>query len=86
MNLEFSQIAWEDYLWFLANEPKLIKKINPPQPTTDALGYMKGYDLNFAAVTARCMKIVMVPVNKLPPWHRGKGQNGWAFIDEIFLN
>ena len=68
------------------NHLKLIKKINPPQPTTDALGYMKGYDLNFAAVTARCMKIVMVPVNKLPPWHRGKGQNGWAFIDEIFLN
>ena len=68
------------------NHLKLIKKINPAQPTTDALGYMKGYDLYFAAVTARCMKIVMVPVNKLPPWHRGKGQNGWAFIDEIFLN
>jgi toxin YoeB len=28
MNLEFSQIAWEDYLWFQQNEPKLIKKIN----------------------------------------------------------
>ena len=68
------------------NHLKLIKKINPPQPTTDALGYLKGYELNFAAVTAKCMKIVMVPVTKLPLWHRGKGENGWAFIDEIFLN
>ena len=69
-----------------ASHLKLIKKINPPQPTTDALGYMRGYELSFAAVTAKCMKIVMVPVNKLPSWHRGKGENGWAFIDEIFLN
>ena len=69
-----------------ASHLKLIKKTNPPQPTTDALGYMRGYELSFAAVTAKCMKIVMVPVNKLPSWHRGKGENGWAFIDEIFLN
>ena len=69
-----------------ANHLKLIKKINPAQPTTDALGYMRGYELIFAAVTTKCMKIVVVPVGKLPIWHRGRGQNGWAFIDEIFLN
>ena len=69
-----------------ANHLKLIKKINPVQPTTDALGYMRGYELIFAAVTTKCMKIVVVPVGKLPIWHRGRGQNGWAFIDEIFLN
>ena len=68
------------------NHLKLIKKINPAQPTADALGYMRGYELTFAAVNAKCMKIVMVPVNKLPLWHRGRGQKGWAFIDEIFLN
>ena len=69
-----------------ANHLKLIKKINPVQPTSDALGYMRGYELIFAAVTTKCMKIVVVPVDKLPIWHRGRGQNGWAFIDEIFLN
>ena len=69
-----------------ANHLKLIKKINPAQPTTDALGYMRGYELTFAAVTTKCMKIVVVPVSRLPIWHRGRGENGWAFIDEIFLN
>ena len=69
------------------NHLKLIKKINPAQPTTeDALGYMRGYELIFAAVTTKCMKIIVVPVGKLPIWHRGRGQNGWVFIDEIFLN
>ena len=69
------------------NHLKLIKKINPAQPTTeDALGYMRGYELIFAAVTTKCMKIIVVPVSKLPIWHRGRGQNGWVFIDEIFLN
>jgi uncharacterized membrane protein len=70
-----------------ANHLRLIKKINPPQPIADASGgFMKGYDLSFEPVTAKCMKIVVVPVSKLPNWHRGKGENGWIFIDEIFLN
>jgi hypothetical protein len=24
--------------------------------------------------------------SKLPPWHRGKGDKGWIFVDEVFLN
>jgi hypothetical protein len=52
----------------------------------EAPGYMKGYDLSFAPVLAKCIKLVVVPVNKLPNWHRGKGENGWIFVDEIFLN
>jgi len=65
---------------------RLVKKFNPAQPLTDEIGYMKGYDVNFLPVTVKCMKIVVVPVSKLPIWHRGRGENGWAFIDEIFLN
>jgi len=30
--------------------------------------------------------VVVVPVGKLPAWHPGKGDKGWAFVDEIFLN
>ncbi|RKZ36280.1 MAG: Txe/YoeB family addiction module toxin [Gammaproteobacteria bacterium] len=28
MKLTFTERAWEDYLWFQANERKLLKKIN----------------------------------------------------------
>jgi len=65
---------------------KLIKKVNPDQPTKEISGYLKGYELTFAATTAKCMKINVIPVSSLPQWHRGKGDKGWAFVDEIFLN
>ncbi len=65
---------------------RLIKKIIPLQPVTEAPAYMKGYDINFAAVKEKCFKVVVIPVSKLPAWHRGKGDKGWIFVDEIFLN
>jgi hypothetical protein len=29
------------------------------------------------------LKIVLVPLKKIPDWHQGKGNHGWLFIDEI---
>ena len=71
------------------NDPsqlRLIKKINPPQPSMAGPNYMKGYEINFGAVKAKYLKVVVVPVGKLPAWHPGKGDKGWVFVDEIFLN
>jgi hypothetical protein len=71
------------------NDPghlRLIKKINPEQPTKDGPGYLKGYELNFPKTKQKWMKVVVVPVAKLPAWHRGKADKGWIFVDEIFLN
>lgn len=75
-------------VWAGADEAhlKLIIKINPEQPAKEISGYLKGFELNFAATTAKCMKVTVMPVSKLPQWHRGKGDKGWAFVDEIFLN
>jgi len=47
---------------------------------------MKGYQLNFKPVKEKYMKVVIVPVSKLPLWHRSKGDKGWIFVDELFLN
>jgi hypothetical protein len=65
---------------------RLLKKINPAQPDKVAPAYLKGYDLAFEPVKERYIKVVVVPVAKLPLWHRGKGDKGWIFVDEIFLN
>ena len=65
---------------------RLIKKINPEQPDNVSTAYMKGYELGFAPVKEKYLKVVVVPVSKLPVWHPGKGDKGWAFVDEIFLN
>ncbi|MEO6232318.1 MAG: chitobiase/beta-hexosaminidase C-terminal domain-containing protein [Ferruginibacter sp.] len=29
------------------------------------------------------LKLVLVPFNKIPDWHNGKGNHSWLFIDEI---
>ena len=71
------------------NDPghlRLIKRISPEQPVKESAGYMKGYELNFKPVQEKYLKVVVVPVGKLPVWHKGKKEKGWVFVDEIFLN
>lgn len=29
------------------------------------------------------VKLVLIPLNKIPDWHNGKGNHSWLFIDEI---
>lgn len=29
------------------------------------------------------LKLVLLPLKKIPAWHQGKGNHGWLFIDEI---
>ena len=65
---------------------RLVKKINPEQPAKVAASYMKGYEISFAAIKEKYVRLVVVPVSKLPVWHPGKGDKGWVFVDEIFLN
>lgn len=33
----------------------------------------------------RYVRVTIKPLSALPDWHPGKGQPGWVFIDEIFL-
>ncbi len=65
---------------------RLLKSIAPPQPSMDKPGYLTGYNVEFTPVKEKYLKVVVKPVPKLPSWHRGKGDKGWAFIDELFLN
>ena len=44
------------------------------------------YELKFKPVSFRYLKIIANPVLKLPKWHPGKGEKGWFFADEIFVN
>ena len=75
-------------VWGGKNKGKLVllKTLQPDQPSGDKPGYLFGYNLQFDSTEVDCLKLVVVPVSKLPSWHRGKGEQGWIFIDEIFLN
>jgi len=36
-----------------------------------------------SAINAQKLKLVLLPIKKIPDWHNGKGNHGWLFIDEI---
>jgi hypothetical protein len=65
---------------------RLVKKISPIQPEKSAPNYTKGLEISFTPINARYLKVVVIPVHKLPIWHSPKGYKGWVFVDEVFLN
>ncbi|MCC6281060.1 MAG: chitobiase/beta-hexosaminidase C-terminal domain-containing protein [Saprospiraceae bacterium] len=67
------------------NNLVLLEKIRPEQPTKLAK-YRVGYSCDFKVQKMKVLKIVLKPVKKLPPWHPQKGEPGWVFMDEVFLN
>lgn len=71
------------------NDPqklKLLKRITPEQPQKSEPGYLKGFDCTFTPTTLKYIKVTATAVPKLPLWHPGKGDKGWFFADEIFVN
>ncbi len=71
------------------NEPahlKLLSRIKPEQPIMLQPAYLKAFELSFVPVKVKYLKVVAVPVAKLPIWHPGKGDRGWVFSDEVFVN
>jgi hypothetical protein len=65
---------------------RLVKKILPVQPEKSAPNYTKGLEISFNPINASYLKVVLIPVHKLPMWRSPKGVKGWVFIDEVFLN
>lgn len=68
---------------------KALKKLAtlvPVQPTQDAPGTLEAYELKFAPQQVQCLRVVANTVTVLPGWHRGKGDKGWVFVDELFVN
>jgi hypothetical protein len=71
------------------NDLKALKKlaqIVPTQPEKMEATYAKGYALEYAPVKVKYLKVKATPLPKLPAWHPGKGDSGWLFVDEIFVN
>ncbi len=69
-----------------ASHLKLLGRVTPEQPSMLQPAYFKAFEINFAPVTVKYIKIIAVPVPKLPLWHPGKGDKGWVFADELFVN
>ena len=75
-------------IWGGNDKNKMIKlcKITPEQLRVTKPAYQTAYDCYFKERSLKFIKVVAVPLPKLPLWHPGKGQKGWVFFDEIFVN
>lgn len=72
-----------------SNDQKSWKSLavkKPQQPEKIEPGLLMAIDLTFPVVSYKFYKVILRPVSKLPKWHPGKGDKGWAFVDEIFIN
>lgn len=65
---------------------QLLGHSAPAQPASPAPAYTIGYECSFPAKTVHVVKLIARPVNRLPAWHRGKGEKGWVFLDELLFN
>ena len=65
---------------------KHLGKVEPQQPAKVIPSAMKAFECKFDTVNAKYIKIVAIPVPKLPKWHPGKGEKAWIFTDEILVN
>jgi len=71
------------------NDPdklQLLNRIVPHQPSKTAPACLRAFDCSFKTLSVKYIKLVAKPVAKLPAWHPGKGDKGWLFTDEIFIN
>lgn len=69
-----------------ASHLKLLSRQVPKQPDSIGTAHMPAYILTYPATQVRYLKITAMAVEKLPKWHPGKGEKGWFFLDEIFVN
>lgn len=65
---------------------RLLKVIKNQMPAKDEGNALVKLDAKFEPHNVSCVKIVGKNFKKLPPWHPGKGEPAWLFVDEIFLN
>jgi len=63
---------------------RLLQKINPDQPKMIMPPTMAMNQVTFPLTELKVLKVVVKPVI-LPNWHPGKGERGWVFFDEFFV-
>lgn len=68
------------------NSLSLLKKLKPIQPTKESTPHIENYSCSFQQKKVTVIKLIVKPLRSLPAWHPGKGDKGWVFIDEVFLN
>lgn len=61
-------------------------EFNPSFSENTTKNNTTSYNCRFPPIDCRALLIEVFPVAVLPKWHPGKGDKGWFFVDEVFIN
>lgn len=64
---------------------QLVGKLKPEMPKQDRSNAVIPYSVAIKPGNYRYVEVEAVNIQKLPGWHRGKGEKGWVFVDEVFF-
>jgi hypothetical protein len=63
-----------------------VGRLSPVQPLKYGPVRNQVYTVDIKPGTYRYLRVQAMPLSSLPAWHRGKGDKGWVFIDEVFFD
>ena len=64
---------------------KVIGTISPIQPKTQRISGIIPIQVQLTPGTYPYIEVEAINVQRLPPWHPGKKEKGWVFVDEVFF-
>ncbi|GAB4413334.1 MAG: chitobiase/beta-hexosaminidase C-terminal domain-containing protein [Bacteroidia bacterium] len=64
---------------------RLLASHRPTPPSAEVPPRLEGVNLTYTPGRYACLQVVAQPVRKLPAWHRGAGDQGWVFVDELYV-
>ncbi|MFM1962944.1 MAG: hypothetical protein RLZZ172_1789, partial [Bacteroidota bacterium] len=64
---------------------QVVGKLIPEMPKENRSNAVIPYTISITPGNYRYIEIEALNIQKLPSWHRGKGEKGWVFVDEVFF-
>ena len=63
----------------------VIGKLKPEMPVKEGMSVNRIFNVDIPSARYKYIRIQADPIKSMPAWHRGKGDKGWVFVDEVFF-
>lgn len=74
-------------IWGGEDSAKLnvIGTMIPEMPVKEGMSINRIFNVDITAGRYKYIRVQADPIRSMPAWHRGKGDKGWVFVDEVFF-
>ncbi len=67
------------------SDKRVLARLYPEKLDGREDRHFRFFECIFDPATIRYLEIEVHPLERIPMWHRGKGEKGWFFIDEVVI-